>query len=252
MRGDFGFRVEPANQIGAPMQQADGIIPPECQPVERIGIATSAVRRMHRGPVTETIAMPGATQGLDGSVFGFQPLAELGLGSGTIAFLHPALVPHVITEYGRISAITLHHRSEEFFRVAADFFIVETHGRAAGRAAAADGGKVLAPLDVDAAALGIFVPHPLRRPISDFGDHHLDMVLAFQFHHAVIVAPVIFTWRIFDRRPHEPVAEDVHSHLRRSLMVAFPILFGRVRFAEIDRAERKHGIRELLLRLETK
>src|SRR5208283_1823777 len=42
---------------------------------------------------------------------------------------------------------------------------------------------------------------------------------------------------------HEPVAENVDAHLSRGLVVAFPIMFGRVRLAEIHRPKWEHGVR---------
>ena len=96
------------------------------------------------------------------------------------------------------------------------------------------------------ARVRVLVPHPLRRAVDDFGDHHFDVILAFEFHHPVVVAPVVFTRRVLDGCPHEPMAENIHAHLCGGLVVALPILLGRVGFAEIHRAERKYGVGETL------
>ncbi len=72
--------------------------------------------------------------------------------------------------------------------------------------------------------------------VIEFGDHDLDSVLRGEVHHAVVIAPVVFARRHFDRRPHEPVAEGVHADARGGLVIARPILFGRIRFAEVDGA----------------
>ena len=185
--------------------------------------------------------------------FAFSHCAELGLRGPAIALLHVPLVPHVVAQGGGLIAIALDQGGQKLPRLRQDVVIIQTKRRAAGRAAAANRGKALGAVAVDVARVRIFVPHPLRRAIDDFGDDHLDVVLAFEFHHPVVIAPVVPARRVLDRRPHEPVAEDVDSHLSRGLVVAFPILLRRIRFAEIHRAKREHRIgKSILLRLDAR
>ena len=94
-------------------QKPDGVVAAERQPVERVGIAAGAVRRMHRFPVAVAVAVPGAAQGFDGAVFCFQPLAEFGLGGPAKALLHVPLVPHVVAQSGGLIAISLDQRGQE-------------------------------------------------------------------------------------------------------------------------------------------
>ena len=243
MRGDLVSLVEPADQLRAPAQKADGVVAAKRQPVERVGVAARAMRRVHGFPSGEAVAVPGAAEGLDGAVFGFQPLAEPGLGGRAIALLHAALVPHVVAQGRGVVAIALHQRGQELLGPAADIFIIQTEGGAAGGAAGIDGGEGFGTVGRDVAGLRILVPHPFGRAGGDeFGDDHLDVVLGFEFHHAVVVAPIVLARRSLDGGPHEPVTEDVDTQLRRGLVVAFPVLFGRARFAEIDRAKRERGI----------
>src|SRR5207247_1413487 len=63
VRRDLVSLVEPANEIGAPAQQPDGVIPAERQPVERIGVAAGVVRRVHEFPVAVTVAVLCPPQG---------------------------------------------------------------------------------------------------------------------------------------------------------------------------------------------
>src|SRR5260370_9700094 len=177
-------------------------------------MAARAVRRMYRIPIAKTIPMPGATQGLEGAVFCFQPLAESGLGSLAEALLNSALIPHVVAQGGRLVAISFDQGGQEFSGRIPDVVIVQAERRAAGCAAAANRRKAFDTVAVDVARVGVFVPHPLRRAIDDFSDHYLDAVLPFEFHHAVIVAPVVPARRVLNRRPHGPWAQGVAAPVR--------------------------------------
>ena len=57
-----------------------------------------------------------------------------------------------------------------------------------------------------------------------------------EIHHAVVIAPIELAGRDFDGRPHHPVAEHIHADLRGGLVIAFPLVLGRIRFPEIDGA----------------
>ena len=92
------------------------------------------------------------------------------------------------------------------------------------------------------ARLRVLVPHPFRRGVDQFRNHHFDVILALQFQHSVIVAPVIFAGRILNRRPHEPVAENVDTHVCGSLVIALPVLLWWIRLAKINRAKRENRI----------
>src|ERR1019366_6294781 len=132
VRCDLVSLVEPANQFRAPVQQPDGVVPAERQPIEGVGVAARAVWRGHRFPVAVTVPVPGAAEGFDGAVFGFQPLAKLGLGGWAIAFLNSPFVPHVVAQSGGLSAISLHQSGQEFPGLAQDIVIIQTKGRAWG------------------------------------------------------------------------------------------------------------------------
>src|SRR5207237_4766323 len=99
---------------------------------------------------------------------------------------------------------------------------------AAGGAATADGRIALGAGGIDVARVRVLVPHPFRSAVDDFGDHDFDVILTLEFHHPVVVAPVVFARRVFDGGPHEPMAEDVHAHLSGGLVVALAILLRRL------------------------
>jgi hypothetical protein len=242
MRGNLVLLVEPANQLRAPSQEPHGVVAAERQPVEGVGVAAIAVRRVNRFPVTEAVTVPGTTERLDCAVFRFQPLAELGLRRWAIAFLHAPLVPHIVAQHGWIAAVALDQSGQEFSGLATDIFVIQAKRRTAGGATAAGGRIGLLAVAPNMTCLGVFVPHPLGRARDDFPNDDLDLVLPFEFHHTVIVPPVILARRVFDRGPHEPVTENVDAHLSRGLVVAFPILFRRVRFSKIHCPKREHWI----------
>src|SRR5207248_5495615 len=98
--------------------------------------------------------MPGASEVLNRPVFCLQPGAKLGLRRRTIALLNSALVPEIIPQRGRLIAITLHQGREELLRLAPNILVVQTQGRTAGRATAADGGIALTAAAIDVACTG--------------------------------------------------------------------------------------------------
>ena len=143
-------------------------------------------------------------------------------------------------------AVVLHQRDEKLLRRGVYFGVVEAEsGESAGGAAAADAAVDYRAVARQVAGVRIFVEHPLRRGGDEFRDHDFDAVLRGQIHHAVIIAPVVFARRDFDGGPHEPMAERVHANARRGLMIARPILFRRIRFAEIDGSVGKHRLGSL-------
>ena len=79
MRGNFVFRIQPANEFLSPAQKANRVVTAECQPVEGVGVTARAVGRMNRLPIAEAVPVPRTAERLNRAVFRFQPLAELGL-----------------------------------------------------------------------------------------------------------------------------------------------------------------------------
>src|SRR5262249_40037250 len=82
-----GVLVEPANQLRAPAQKPNRVIPLKLAPVERITVA-SAARWMNVFPARVAVAVPRATQRLHRAVFGLQPVPELRLRGRAEALLH--------------------------------------------------------------------------------------------------------------------------------------------------------------------
>src|SRR5450759_1389591 len=151
--------IEPANQLRAPAQKPDGVVPPERQPIERVGVAARAAGRMYRFPGAEAVTVPGAAQGVECAVFLFQPFAELRLGSPAKAFLSSPLVPHVITQRGGLIAIALDQGGQELPGLAQDIFVIQAKGSAAGCATAANGGKALGTVAADVPRMGLSLIH---------------------------------------------------------------------------------------------
>src|SRR4051794_2207009 len=98
---------------------------------------------MHRCPVAQTVAMPGAAQGLDRAVLCFEPFTELGLRCRAETLLYGAFVPHIVAIHGGIVTIALDECRQEFSGLTFHFLIVKTQRRATGGATAADRGIAL-------------------------------------------------------------------------------------------------------------
>src|SRR5579875_1495848 len=141
-----------------------------------------------------------------------------------------------------MAAIAFNESNEELLCAGADIRIIETQsGDPAGSATFRYAIAERATIASNITSISVLAEGPLGGARDQFGNDNLYIVVCRQVHHSVIVAPIVLSWRNFDCRPHEPVAECVHSDACRSLMVPGPILFGRVRFAEVNSAVRKHG-----------
>src|ERR1700722_9507500 len=100
-------------------------------------------------------------------------------------------------------------------------WVVETQPRKASRGAALGYGaaddEIVAP---QVAGVRILVKSAFGSTGDEFFDDYLDSIFRGQVHHPVVVGPVVLSRSDLDGRPHEPVAENVHSGARRCFMVA--------------------------------
>src|SRR5262249_22073023 len=97
------IRVQTAEQLRAPVQEAERIVRTKFQPVQRLRVTGQMARGMYVIPHGIAVTIPSAAQGVETRILRFQPIAEFLLRRLTItvqarrtAAVVGILVPKVI------------------------------------------------------------------------------------------------------------------------------------------------------------